>query len=339
VIGGFFILPRIGAAWFGNEDLGWWAWWLTLGPMFDTPRAVVSVALQGTRRMLPLAQLETTQELGRVFLVTTGAVITGSPQGAILGDLTSRVLAMFVSLEIYREARADGGTFLPALRSVLRFMPEIPLRQGLVIAIRLGIVKNLSSIFLRVLPKLLIGAAAGLSWVAYFQIAQRIMDIPMMFLHGVSRTMLPALAEKHGLKDLAGFRRLFLRTTWLAGGLIALAILAMLPLIPFVLRSFYPDDYARPVFLCASILAVGYVPMAFAVGLESFYLATNQLRANVVMALAGCAVTIPAYIWLVRTLPETGAIWGQSFYMSWVFVHFAYVAWWFRRAARTGQLD
>jgi hypothetical protein len=57
------------------------------------------------------------------------------------------------------------------------------------------------------------------------------------------------------------------------------------------------------------------------------------------MALAGCAVTIPAYIWLVRTLPETGAIWGQSFYMSWVFVHFAYVAWWFRRAARTGQLD
>jgi len=335
IVGGFFVLPRIGAAWYGSEDLGWWAWWLTLWPLVDTPRAVVVVALQGTRRMLPLAQLETAQELGRVFLVTAGAVITGTPEGAIVGEIISRLLAMFVGLEIYREAHADGGSYLPPLREVLRHVPEIPMRQGIAVAIRLGIVKNLSSIFLRVLPRLLIGGTAGLSWVAYFQIAQRIIDIPMMLLQGVSRTMLPALAERHGLKDLAGFRRLFVRTTWIAGSTIAIGILCVLALIPWICRHFYPDDYARPVFLSASILALGYIPMAFAVGLESFYLATNQVRANVVLALAGCAVTIPVNVYLVQHLPETGPLWGLSFYMSWVFVHFAYVAWWFRRASRT----
>lgn len=343
IVAGFFVLPWAGKQWFDSagigEQIGWWAWWLTFWPLIDTPRAVIWVALQGTRRMLPLAQLETTHELGRMFMVVAGALITGSVEGAILGEIVSRILAMVVALEIYREARADGGPFLPALREVARHALEIPLRRGLPLAIKVGFVKNVSSMFLKVLPKLLIGSATSLSWVAYFQIAQRIMDIPMTFLQGLSRTILPALAELRGRGDVRGFARLYLRTTLLGGGLVALGIVAMLPFVPWIVHRFYPDDYQHPVFVTASILAFGYVPMAFAVGLEAFYMITDQMRASILLTLLGCLVTIPVNVFLVRNVPETGPIWGLSFYMSWVLVHFAYIAWWFRRAARTGSLS
>lgn len=343
---GFFLLPWVGRQWFNDEGagagigerLGWWAWWLTLWPLIDTPRTVVFVALQGTRRMLPLAQLESTQELGRAFLVTIGAVITGSAEGAIVGEIVSRVLAMVVALEIYREARADGGSYLPTPGEVIGQMRELPLSRGLPLALKVGFVKNVSSTFLKVLPRLFIGSAAGLSWAAYFQIAQRIMDIPMTLLLGVSRTMLPALAEKRGRGDVRGFARLYARSTLLGGGLVALGVLAVLPVIPWLVHHFYPEDYERPVFRVAAILAVGYVPMAFAVGLEAFYMVTDQIRASIVLTLLGCLVTIPVHVLLIRLIPETGAIWGLSFYMSWVYVHFGYVAWWFRRASRTGDL-
>ncbi len=338
IIGGFFLLPWAGELWFDSAQVGWWAWWLTLWPMIDTPRSVVFVALQGTRRMLPLAQMETSQELGRVFLVTVGAVVTGSVEGAIFGEIVSRILGLFVSIEIYREARADGGSFLPPLREVWSHAREIPLRRGIPLAIKVGFVKNISSIFLKSLPRLLIGSAAGMSWVAYFQIAQRIMDVPMTFLQGLSRTMLPALAERRGRGDVRGFARLFLRSSLIGGGLVALGILALLPCVPWIVDRFYPEDYRRPVFIVASILAFGYVPMAFAVGLEAFYFVTDQMRASIVLTIVGCMVTIPVNVFLVRHDPETGAIWGLSFYMSWVLVHFGYIAWWFRRAARTRSL-
>ncbi len=343
IVSGFFVLPWAGEHWFNSEGhgarIGWWAWWLTLWPLIDTPRSVVFVALQGTRRMLPLAQLETTQELGRVFLVTLGAIVWGGAEGAILGEIVSRCLAMVVALEIYREARTDGGTFLPPLREVWRHVREIPLRRGIPLAIKVGFVKNVSSMFLKVLPRLLIGSVAGLAWVAYFQIAQRIMDVPMTFLQGLSRTVLPALAEMRGRGDVRGFARLFLRSSLFGGGLVAIGILCLLPCVPWIVHRFYPADYRQPVFVIASILAFGYVPMAFAVGLEAFYMVTDQMRASIVLTVIGCIVTIPVNVYLTRHNPETGAIWGLSFYMSWVFVHFGYIAWWFRRAARTKSLS
>jgi len=343
IVVGFFVLPWVGRHWYNDEgigeQIGWWAWWLTLWPLIDTPRSVVFVALQGTRRMLALAQLETTQELGRVFLVTTGVLLTGSAKGAIIGEIVSRVLAMIVALEIYREARADGGTYLPPPREVWGQVLEIPLRRGIPLALKVGFVKNVSSMFLKVVPKLVVGIVAGLSWVAYLQIAQRIMDIPMTFLQGISRTILPALAELRGRGDVAGFRRMYLRTTLLGGGIVALGILVLLPFVPWLVGKFYPPDYKEPVFIASSILAFGLVPMSFAVGLEAFYMVTDQMRASIVLTLLGCLVTIPVFFLLVHTIPETGAIWGLSFYMSWVLVHFAYIAWWFRRAARTHSLS
>jgi len=266
--------------------------------------------------------------------VVAGAVITGSVAGAVIGEIVSRVFASLVAMALYARARHEGGPELPSLVDVWRHLREVPLRSGLRMSFKVGVVKNTNTLFLHVFPRLLLAGSAGMAWVAYFHVAQRIMGLPLMLMQGVSRALLPALSQLVGLREMHRFRAVYNKTTLAAGGIISAGILLMLPLVPFLVRFFYPSDYAEPVFRYSCILALGYVPMAFAVGLESFYIVTGLLRISVVLSIIGCIVTIPVNVVLMYALPESGAVWGLSVYMSWVLVHFVYIALYFRRTAR-----
>ncbi len=141
--------------------------------------------------------------------------------------------------------------------------------------------------------------------------------------------MLPALGELAGKKDVLAFRRLFKRVTLVTGGLISCAVLVSLPLIQPVVGALFPPDYAAPVFHYAWILAIGYVPFWFAVAIESFYIVSNQIKSWLVLTAIGAAITIPANVWLILNIPETGTAWGLSLYQSWVLVHLAYITYFF----------
>lgn len=333
---GAFVLPEVAERWYGDRRLGWWAFWLCFFPLIDTLRAVVFVALQGTRRMLLVAQLDNSTEIIRAFLVISGTVITGSPAGAVAGEILARVVWAALAFEFHRVAREDGGPWLPSLKAVAREVPGIPLRRGLRLGLRVGAIKNTHTLLLRVVPGLVLGGLAGASWVAWFTIAKRFMELPLMMMQGVTRTALPALSELAGLRDAARFRRLFLRATLLGGGIVTTGIVVFLPLIRPVVELLYPPDYAQPVFHYALILAIGYVPGSFAVALESFYIVTNRMRTSLFLTLLGALVTVPINAWLMIALPETGAAWGHTVYMAWVLVHLAYVAWFFLRGSRAG---
>ncbi len=337
-LGGSVVLPHVGDWFYDDHRIGVWAWWLCAQPLIELPRIVASVAFQGTRRMLPLAQVENAQEVVRFFLVILGAVVTGSPKGAVIGSLVAGVFGSIIAMQIYRAARRDGGYPLPTVVEILRHMRDIKIRQGIRQGLRVALLKNGQSLFGNVFPRLIIGIVDGQSWVTYFHIAHRIMGVPMMFAQGVSRTMLPALGELAGQKDLVAFRRLFTKVTLITGGLISSAVLLSLPLIPPVIGYLFPEDYASPVFTYAWILAIGYVPFAFAVGIESFYIVANQVRTWLVLTAIGAAITIPTNYWLIMNIPETGTAWGLSLYQSWVVVHLTFIAWFFRRTRHQRQL-
>lgn len=341
---GWLVLPRLSTWWYSSQlgieeahDLGVWAWWLTFWILIDTPRAVAQVAFQATRRMLALAQLDNGHELMRMFCVIGGALITGSAKGAVLGEIASRVLAALLGLSMYRAARHDGGSWLPSMRELLQRVPEIPLARGLRLGLRVGVIKNTTTLVVTVLPRLLIAGSASFAWVAYFHIAQRIMALPQMMMQGVSRTILPALAEKRGRKDFSGFRRLYWRTTWIAGVAISIAVVLGLALVKPVVDATFPDDYAWPVLQCCAILAVGVIPSAFAVAQDPFYILTDRMRPNLIICFVGALVTIPANAVLAVIEPNTGPVWGQALYLSWVLVHFAYIAYYFKREDHSEQ--
>ena len=327
LIGGWLALPWVGERLLGDRRVGIWAAWLSVQPLLELPRGVAAVAFQGTRRMRLLAQLENAHQVLRLFLVVTGAIVTGSARGAVLGQILAGAMASIVALELFRQARRDGGYPLPGLREVLGRMPGVELRRGVRLVLRLAVLKNAYSLFTGVIPRLAIGAAAEMSWVSYFHIAQRILSVPISLLQGVSRTMLPAMGELAGLKEGRRLRGLFLRTTLISGGGVTGALLFVLPLIPFLVRWLLPDDYAAPVFHFSCILALGYIPQAFAVALLPFVIVTNQIRAWYLLSSIGAVILLPISVWLVLELPRTGAAWSVSLYHSWVLVLLGYTLW------------
>jgi len=81
------------------------------------------------------------------------------------------------------------------------------------------------------------------------------------------------------------------------------------------------------VFTFAWILAIGYIPFAFASAVDSFYIVANQVKAWIWLTALGAAITIPANVWLILHIPYTGTAWGLSLYFSWVVVHLGYITW------------
>lgn len=314
-----------------------WAGWLCALPILEAPRLVAAVAFQGTRRMRFLAQLENGHEVVRFYLVILGAMVTGSPVGAILGMIAAGAVGSILAIELYREARHDDGPYpLPGVRDIVARARDIKVRQGIRQGLRIALLKNGQSLFGNVFPRLILLFAAGARWVTYFHIAQKIMEVPMGLAQGVTRTVLPALGELAGLKDMDAFRRLFARVTLITGGIISGAILLALPVIPILVGTLFPEDFSDPVFTFACILALGYVPFAFASAVDSFYIVSNQIKAWIWLTALGAAITIPTNVYLILTIPKTGTAWGLSLYFSWVLVHLAYITWFLNRHKERG---
>ena len=340
---GYWLLP-LAARWYTAElgpqearNLGLWAWYLALWPLIDTPRVVAQVAFLGTRRMLKISQLDNGQELARAVLVTCGAVITGSFEGALMGEILSRVLSSYLGFDLYYAARRDGEAWLPSMREVFRRAPEIPFSSGMRLALRIGFIKNVNVLSMDLMPGLLLVKFASPSYLAYYRIANKVMGLPLMMLQGITRTILPALSEMRGLRDLERFKRIYYRSARWSGLVVGGLSLIMLPFVEPFVGALWPADYAKPVFTYSWILALGLVPIAFSVGLDSFYMLTDQMKTCLKIMLVGAFLTIPANVFLIWAFPETGAAWGQTIYRSYVFVHFAFVAWYFRHSADQGH--
>ena len=335
---GFFVLPWIGELVYKDRTVGLWAWWLCAMPLIELPKVVASAAFQGTRRMVALGQLDTTYDLCRFFLVVCGALVTGDARGAIYGLLAASAVGAVVAAGLYRKARRDGDYPLPSVGTILRRGRDIKIRQGIRQGLRVALIKNGQSLFGNIFPRLIIGAVTGLDWVAYFHIAQRFLSVPMMIGGAISRTVLPALGEFAGQKDLVSFRRLYFRSTFITGFFISGALLLTLSATPWLTRVFFPDDYAEPVLAYAKILILGLIPFAFAVANEPFYIVANKLKALLWLTFLGAAITIPTNVWLIANIPYTGTVWGLALYQSWVLVHIGYICFFFWRNRRSSAI-
>jgi O-antigen/teichoic acid export membrane protein len=328
---GYWALPRVAGALGAAPEVGLWAWWLCFTPFLEAPRVVCASALQGTRRMLPLARLEAAGELVRLFLVPAGASLTGSPAGAALGQLASTLLGAFLAANLYRRARMRSEGELPSLRAVLRGIPAVPMRKGMPLGLRVGVLRNVDMLSVTVLPPLFLQAFASPAWVAYFRIAQQIMKIPLMLMQGVSRTALPALSHLAGAGDMERFRTLFRRVTLASGALSGLALVVGLPVARVLVAHLYPEDYLEPVWSLCLVLLLGHLALGFAVAIDSFYIAADRLRVALMISIANGVLGNGAMALLGHHHGAMGVAWGMVLTLSGSLAHLVYIVRYFRR--------
>lgn len=328
---GFLVLP-----WFATRvvhaeaDTARWAFWLTLTPFCELPRVVVCAALQGTRRMVPFARVENGAEMLRFFGVGLGALVSGSAAGAVLGTLAASALASIVALGVYSRERGEGAR-LPGWREIAGHARDVSLRAGLPLGFKLGLVRSIDALGTQALPTLILQhVSRSTEAVAYLRIAQRLLSVPLLLMQGISRNVLPMFSELAGMKDLARFRALFVRTSLISGAIVSLGVLAALPLVPWGVGLFFPSDYHAPVAAMALILVPGFVVMSFSIANDTFYLVTNTLRVGVVLCCLGLVFNVLVVWYLAWLDPFYGVAWGLSATYASAAIHYLYEAWYFR---------
>jgi len=331
---GWVVLPLLGRLFDADPASVEWAWWLALTPLVELPRVVACAALQGTRRMLPFAQIENAQEAARVFLVVAGAVLTGSGAGAVLGTLAASAIGSVVAVELYRGARRADPRFCPGVREIAGHVRDVPLARGFPLGFKLGLVRSVDSLATQVLPALFLARWGSDEWVAYLKIAQRILSVPLLMMQGISRNLLPALSELAGQRDVARFKRTFVRASLITGAAISAGLIACLPVVRLAIGALFPREYHAPVWTTALILLPGFVVMSFSIANDTFYLVTNTLKAGVVLCVVGLFVNATVVALCARAWPTEGVAWGLSFTMATATMHYVYAWWWFRRHAR-----
>ena len=331
---GFLLLRAIAPMWNAAPETALWAAWLTVTPLVEIPRVVACAALQGTRRMLPFAQIENAHEAARVFLVIVGAVLTGSGAGAVLGTLCASAIGSIVAIELYRGARREDPKGLPSLREIAGHVRDVPLRRGFPLGLKIGLVRSVDALATQVLPTLFLQRWGASEWVAYLRIAQRILSVPLLLMQGISRNLLPALSEIAGRRDMERFRRTFVRASVTTGLAISAGLLACLPVVRLAIEAFFPHDYLVPVWTIAKILVPGFVIMSFSIANDTFYLVTNTLKVAVVVCTFALVLNAVVLALSARASPTIGIAWGLSFTYATAAVHYAYAWWWFRKQRR-----
>ncbi len=329
---GFLALPSV-AEWRGYENahqLGWMAAVLCTMSILETPRVVATVAFQGLRRMADLARLDVGTDLGRLAAILIGLAILREPAGAVYGHLVGGAIGSVIGTFMMRRAsRADAR--VPGVRDIVWRVRDVPVAQGLPLALRAGSMRSMDALALEVLPPLLIQPAVAIldGVAAHVRVAQRVMKLPVTLLQGLSRTALPMLSRNMGERDPEKFRSQFLRVSAMGGLVVVLGIGLALLVLPIAVRVIYPDDYVEPVRRLCLIFAIGYAMQSFAVALDAFYFVSGKFRVAILISVLGLAVTVPLMAVLGERFPQTGVAWGVVASMSLCLVHYAYIGWYF----------
>jgi O-antigen/teichoic acid export membrane protein len=336
---GLFVLP-----WFATRvvhadpETARWAFWLTLTPFCELPKVVACAALQGTRRMVPFARIENGAELLRLFGVTLGALVTGSALGPVLGSVAASLLASVIAIGIYARVRGEGAP-LPRWREILGHARDVPLRHGLALGFKLGLVRSIDALGTQALPTLILQHVSRSSEaVAYLRIAQRLLGVPLLLMQGISRNVLPMFSELAGLKDMQRFRKLFARTSLYSGAIVSLGILLACLCVPWAVGILFPEDYHEPIARMALILVPGLLLMSFSIANDTFYIVTNTLRMGMLICALALVLNVLAVWYLAWLDPFYGVAWGLSFTYGTAALHYVYQFLWFRRHQREREL-
>jgi O-antigen/teichoic acid export membrane protein len=203
---------------------------------------LVLIALQATRRMWLLVQIETGDLLVRATLSVLAALAglgaLGAIAGQALGGLASTVAAIWVYVRLERRETA-----FPSLLEMLHAARygAVPMRRLLGFGISIVVERDLR-IVVNAAPVALLGVVATTSEVAHLRVALSYMALPSLLYDPIARVLMVAFPELRLTRPDAlasAYRRALLGSS-----LLVLLVAACLSLAaPIAIPLIYGDDY------------------------------------------------------------------------------------------------
>ncbi len=328
--------PWLGEVIQHDREVGVWAAILCAsGPLF-APFSLVVCALQGTRRMKVLAEMENLKEISRTYLVIVGAVAWGSPFGAIAGEVAATLLSIVFAALAYSKARREPGMALPSPKEVIQAAIETSWREVwscVQTGIAIGLRKNLTVLWSQLLPRLALGYFGSAREVAYLNLAQNLMKIPMQGLAGVPRALMPTLGQLRGAGQIDRLYRVLSRIMILSGGLIGAASAVLVVVLFWFVPAFYGEG-ARAALELVPWLLIPAILAGFAIGADAFYIVVDKVRAAVVIDVSTALLSLPPGLYLVSEWHALGAVGFVTLAHLGLLAHFVYIAVYFRGVRR-----
>jgi O-antigen/teichoic acid export membrane protein len=302
--------PFLGVAFRMGWDVGVWSAWLCLAGILSLPFYVTQCALQGTRRMRLLAEMENLKEITRAHLVLVGALVVNGPEGAILGEALASVFSAIYAWLGYRKARLEPGVPLPSAREILHAARQTQwseirplLRASFVLALQ----KNLTALAPNVFPRLMLSYFGTSRDVAFLNLAHNLMKIPLLGLQGVSRTIIPVIGQLRGSGQIHLMKKALTRIMLLSGGTVTAVSTLWAISLYWIIPALYTDS-ALPCLALVPWLLVSMAIAGFAVGLEGFFLVTNRLDIAFRSTVFTFFAAIPPGLLAVALWKGTGAV-------------------------------
>lgn len=301
---GALLCPFLGVLFRMGWEVGIYASLLSVSGLLLLPFYLTQCALQGTRRMKLLAEMENLKEITRAYCVLVGAVVFESPVGAVVGEVAASVLAVPLAAICYQKARRETGVPLPSLREILRAAPLVPWAEIRAIgraSVSLSLQKNFTALAGTIFPRLMLSYFWTAREVAFLNLAQNLMKIPLLGLQGVSRTIVPVLGQMRGSGDVRGMRKALLRIMFLSGSTITLVTAAWGIALYWIIPTLYTDS-ALPTLPLIPWLFAAMSIAGFAVGVEGFYLISDRLDLSFKLSFLTFVCSIPpgiacVYFW------------------------------------------
>lgn len=331
--------PFLGVAFHMGLDVGTWASVLCVSSIASLPFYTVQCVLQGTRRMRLLAEMENLKEITRAFLVLVCAVSLNRPEGAVLGEALSTVFSSVFAWAAYRKAQGEPGAPLPAVRDVLRAAKATgwaDVRPVVRTSFFLAIQKNLMALVPTVIPRLMLSYFGNSRDVAFLNLAQNLVRLPLLALQGVSRTIVPLIGKLRGEGQTRVLKKTLTRIMLASGGAVTLASVVWALALTRVIPALYTEA-ALPAVPLVPWLAASVCIGGFAVGLESFLLVANRLDVAIRSSLVTVAIAFPLGVAAVAHWGGVGAAIYVLLNHATVLFLVAYVAIRFDRLAGTPE--
>lgn len=248
---------------------------------------MTTLALQAVRKIKRLTAFESLNKLLGSFIPAILVFLGLGLTGLVLGHLLVSVLFLFLSLYLY-SAATKKVEYLPTLEEIVRGFWHVKIKKYLRFGFPIALNKRLSNLY-SLLPVTLVGFLGSSVEVSFFKIALSYATLPLILFSPIARILAVQL-PKSRIQGMDTLKDHFYKTSLRAGLISLVAILPVILLAPFLVKSFYGIEYLPSVKL-SYILVVVTVASGFSIGIGPIYKTLNRMKAaliiNALVALAG----------------------------------------------------